>query len=50
MESNGSLNTDAIAACFTSRNARKKRLPQSIDTLVAVGRVRKGKDGLAAIA
>ena len=41
---------DAIAACFTGRGAWKKRLPQIIDTLVAVGRVRKGQDGLAVIA
>jgi len=41
---------DAIATCFTGRGAWKKRLPQIIDTLVAVGRVRRGKDGLAVIA
>ena len=44
------LADDAIAACFTGRGAWKKRLPQIIDTLVAVGRVRRGKDGLAVIA
>ena len=44
------LADDAIAACFTGRGAWKKRLPQIIDTLVAVGRVRKRKDGLAVIA
>ena len=32
------------------RGAWRKRLPQIIDTLVAAGRVRKGQDGLAAIA
>lgn len=40
----------AIAACFTGRGPWKKRLPQIIDTLVAVGRVRRRKDGLAVIA
>ena len=44
------LADDAIAACFTGRGAWKKRLPQIIDTLVAVGRVRRGKEGLAVIA
>jgi hypothetical protein len=44
------LAEDAIAASFTGRGAWKKRLPQIIDTLVAVGRVRKRKDGLAVIA
>ena len=44
------LEENAIAACFTGRGAWKKRLPQIIDTLVAVGRVRRGKDGLAASA
>ena len=41
---------DAIAACFTGRGAWKKRLPQIIDTLVAVGRVRRRKDKRAVIA
>jgi hypothetical protein len=44
------LADDAIAACFTGRGAWTKRLPQIIDTLVAVGRVRRRKDGLAVIA
>ena len=44
------LEENAIAACFTGRGVWKKRLPQIIDTLVAVGRVRRGKDGLAVIA
>ena len=44
------LADNAIAACFTGRGAWKKRLPQIIDTLVAVGRVRRRKDGLAVIA
>lgn len=44
------LADDAIAARFTGRGAWKKRLPQIIDTLVAVGRVRRRKDGLAVIA
>jgi hypothetical protein len=44
------LADDAIAACFTGRGPWKKRLPQIIDTLVAVGRVRRRKDGRAAIA
>jgi len=44
------LADDAIAACFTGRGAWKKRLPQIIDTLVAVGRVRRRRDGLAVIA
>jgi hypothetical protein len=43
------LADDAIAACFTGRGAWKKRLPQIIDTLVAVGRVRRRKDGLAVV-
>lgn len=43
----GPLEEAAIAACFTGRGAWKKRLPQIIDTLVAVGRVRKRQDGLA---
>jgi hypothetical protein len=44
------LKADAIAACYTGRGAWKKRLPQIIDTLVAVGRVRRGNDGLAVTA
>jgi len=44
------LADDAIAACFTGRGAWKKRLPQIIDTLIAVGRVRRRKDGRAVIA
>ena len=44
------LADDAIAACFTGRGAWKKRLPQIIDTLVAVGRVRRRNDGRAMIA
>ena len=44
------LADDAIAACFSGRGAWKKRLPQIIDTLVAVGRARRGQDGLAVIA
>jgi SAM-dependent methyltransferase len=44
------LADEAIAACFTGRGAWKKRLPQIIDTLVAVGRVHRRKDGLAVIA
>jgi hypothetical protein len=44
------LDEMAIAACFTGRGAWKKRLPQIIDTLVAVGRVRRGKGGLAVTA
>jgi hypothetical protein len=44
------LADDAIAAYFTGRGAWKKRLPQIIDTLVAVGRARRRKDGLAVIA
>jgi hypothetical protein len=44
------LTDDAIAACFTGRGPWKKRLPQIIDTLVAVGRVRRRKDGRAVIA
>lgn len=44
------LADDAIAACFTGRGAWKKRLPQIIDTLVAVGRVRRRIDGLVVIA
>jgi hypothetical protein len=44
------LADDAIVACFTGRGAWRKRLPQIIDTLIAVGRARRGKDGLAVIA
>lgn len=44
------LADEAIAACFTGRGAWKKRLPQIIDTLIAVGRVRRRKDGRAIIA
>jgi len=44
------LADDAIAACFTGRGAWKKRLPQIIDTLVAVGRVHRRKDRLVVIA
>ncbi|MEK6209381.1 MAG: DNA methyltransferase [Pseudomonadota bacterium] len=43
------LADDAIAAHFTGRGPWKKRLPQIIDTLVAVGRVRRRKDGFAVI-
>ena len=41
---------DAIVACVSGRSARKKRLQQMIDTLVAKGRVRRGKDGVAVTA
>ena len=44
------LAEDAIAAYFTGRGTWKKRLPQIIDTLVAVGRVRRRKDKRAVIA
>jgi hypothetical protein len=44
------LADEAIAACFTGRGPWKKRLPQIIDTLVAVGRVRRRNDGRAVIA
>lgn len=44
------LKEDAIAACFAGRGAWRKRLPQIVDTLVAVGRVRREKDGVAEIA
>ena len=44
------LAEDAIAANFNGRGAWKKRLPQIIDTLVAVGRVRRRKDKRAVIA
>lgn len=50
MAARAPLADDAIAACFTGRGPWKKRLPQIIDTLVAVGRVRRRKDGLAVIA
>lgn len=50
MAARAPLADGAIAACFTGRGAWKKRLPQIIDTLVAVGRVRRRKDGLAVIA
>jgi hypothetical protein len=46
----GPLAEDAIAAYFSGRGAWKKRLPQIIDTLVAVGRVRRRNDKLAVIA
>ena len=38
-----------IAARFTARGAWKKRLPQIIDTLVAVGRARKTKGRAQAV-
>jgi hypothetical protein len=44
------LEEAAIAACFTGRGAWKKRLSQIVETLVAVGRVHRKKDGLAVIA
>ena len=44
------LAEDAIAAYFSGRGAWKKRLPQIIDTLVAVGRVHRRKDKRAVIA
>ena len=44
------LAEDAIAACFSGHGAWKKRLPQIIDTLVAVGRVRRRKDKRVVIA
>ena len=43
------LTNDAIAACFSGSGKWKKRLPQIIDTLVAVGRVRRRKDGQVVI-
>jgi len=44
------LAEDAIAAHFSGRGAWKKRLPQIIDTLVAVGRVRRRKDRQVVVA
>ena len=44
------LGDDAIAARFTGRGAWKKRLPQIIETLIAVGRVRVVNDGRAYLA
>jgi len=38
------MKVDDIAACFSGRGAWKKRLPQIVDTLVAVGRVRRRGD------
>ena len=46
----GAMADDAIAVHFSGRGPWKKRLPQIIDTLVAVGRVRRRKDGRAVIA
>ena len=46
----GPLGDDAIAAYFRGRGGWKKRLPQIIDTLVAVGRVRRREDNHAVIA
>jgi hypothetical protein len=37
-------------SCIFAYVEWKKRLPQIIDTLVAVGRVHRGKDGLAVTA
>lgn len=39
------LTEDAIAARFQGRGPWKKRLPQIIDTLIAVGRVRPVEGG-----
>ncbi len=39
-EARAPLSEEAIAARFTGRGAWKKRLPQILDTLIAVGRVR----------
>ncbi len=44
------LKEDAIAALFAGRGPWRRRLPQIVETLVAVGRARRGKDGLAVIA
>lgn len=43
------LSEENIAAYFTGRGHWKKRLPQIVATLVAVGRARKGEDGLTVI-
>jgi very-short-patch-repair endonuclease len=40
-----SLSVDAIAARFSGRGPWKKRLPQLLDMLVALGRARVGDDG-----
>lgn len=39
------LTEDAVAARFQGRGPWKKRLPQIIDTLIAVGRVRPVEGG-----
>jgi hypothetical protein len=39
------LTEDAVAVCFQGRGPWKKRLPQIIDTLIAVGRVRVVEGG-----
>ncbi len=44
-EARAPLDEDAIAARFSGRGAWKKRLPQILDTLIAVGRVRVVEDG-----
>ncbi|MBK8742166.1 MAG: hypothetical protein IPM02_22880 [Betaproteobacteria bacterium] len=44
------LSDDAIAAYFTGRGPWKRRLPQIIETLVAVGRARRRKDGFVVMA
>jgi hypothetical protein len=42
------LDADAIAARYTGRGPWKKRLPQLLDTLVALGRARHGPNGYTA--
>ncbi|MCC7485114.1 MAG: class I SAM-dependent DNA methyltransferase [Burkholderiales bacterium] len=46
----GPMNEDAIAANFAGRGPWRRRLPQIVETLVAVGRVRRGRDGVAVTA
>jgi hypothetical protein len=41
------LTADAVAARFTARGQWKKRVPQLLDMLVAVGRARVGPNGYA---
>ena len=43
------LDEAEIAACFTGRGPWKRRLPQIVDTLVALGRARKAGGKVQAV-
>jgi hypothetical protein len=44
-QAGGPASVDALSACFSGRGAWKKRLPQLLDTLVALGRARQVDGG-----